>query len=538
MLQVPVFHVNGEDPEAVIQVAQLAVEFRQRFEQDVVIDMYCYRKYGHNEGDEPRFTQPLMYALIDKKPTRARGVRARASSTAGQITREQAEQIASARARRALERRARRRRARATTRRPPRRDGRASGAPYRGGPDARGARGGDRGSRSETLLDVARRAARAARRLPREPEGRCKLLEQRRERDDARNGQPLDWGAGEHLAFASLLAEGTRVRLSGQDARRGTFRHRHAVLFDVETGEPYAPLANLGDARKRSRSRSTTARSPRPGVLGFEYGYSLDCPDALVHLGGAVRRLRERRAGHHRPVHHRRPRTSGTASRGLVLLLPHGYEGQGPEHSSARLERFLQLCAEDNMQVCNLTTPAQLFHVLRRQVLRPWRKPLVIMSRRRACCGTRRPCRTLDEISPTGASSASSPTSSIDGAKVEARPALQRQGLLRPRRRERGSRERDDVAIVRLEQLYPLERASSSRRSRATATGRRSSGCRRSRATWAPGTSSTRACAELLGDRLPLSLVSRAESASPATGSKASHDLEQKMLVEAAFGAG
>ena len=239
------------------------------------------------------------------------------------------------------------------------------------------ARGAHRGGQGQ----AARLPAEARRRLPEgfnvHPDGGAHGAQEAPVH--AGDGEELlDWGEGEALAYATLLAEGYGVRLSGQDSERGTFSHRHAVLHDVKTGEQFDPLQQF--ATGRAAFQVFNSPLSEMGVLGFEYGYSLDVPGRPHHLGGPVRRLRQRRADHHRPVHRRRRAQVAAGCRGLTLLLPHGYEGQGPEHSSARLERFLSLCAEDNMQVCYPTTPAQIFHLLRRQVLRPFRKPLVIMS--------------------------------------------------------------------------------------------------------------------------------------------------------------
>jgi 2-oxoglutarate dehydrogenase E1 component len=520
-LRVPVFHVNGEDPEAAIQVTRLAVEFRQRFKQDVVIDMYCYRKYGHNEGDEPRFTQPVMYSLIDKKPG-VRDVYVSRLVAAGHITREEADAIAQ-------ERRAKLERALEEARQGdffamPETMGGVWG-PYKGGPDA--------GVPEVSTAYPKDRLIEALDKLTAMPAGfrpnpkALKIVEQRRERAVAGHG--VDWGTAEHLAFASILMEGHGIRISGQDARRGTFSHRHAVLFDTETGEPYTPLAHLGDT---GVGRFEIYDSPlsEGGVLGFEYGYSLDRPDKLVvweaQFGDFVNAAQVTIDQFIVSAEDKWWRLSG-----LVLLLPHGFEGQGPEHSSGRIERFLQLSAEDNIQVCNVTTPAQFFHLLRRQVSRLWRKPLVVFTPKSLL---RHPeaVSTLDEMT-TGSFQRVIPDATVDPAAV--RRILVCSGkVYYDLAAERRKRKRDDVAIVRMEQYYPLGPALA-----------------RALAPYPPNVpvmwvqeeprnmgawyfvSARRG--DLFGDR-PVSLVSRPESASPATGSKAAHDLEQKMLLEEAFG--
>jgi 2-oxoglutarate dehydrogenase E1 component len=528
MLRVPVFHVNGEDPEAVIQVTRLAIEFRHRFKRDVVIDMYCYRKYGHNEGDEPRFTQPVMYSLIDKKPT-VRDVYAERLAAAGHVSREEADAIAHER-RATLERALEEARQGDYHQMPEAMGG--VWAAYRGGPDASVPEVATSFPKEELL--------RALDKLTAMPQGfhpnpkALKILEQRRERAIA--GQPLDWGTAEHLAFASLLLEGHGIRISGQDARRGTFSHRHAVLFDTETGEPYTPLAHLsgtrdGDGARVGRFEIYDSPLSEAGVLGFEYGYSLDRPDKLVvweaQFGDFVNAAQVIIDQFIVSAEDKWSRLSG-----LVLLLPHGFEGQGPEHSSARIERFLQLSAEDNIQVCNLTTPAQFFHVLRRQVKRPLRKPLVVFTPKSLL---RHPeaASTLDELA-RGSFRPVLGDDSVEPAKVR-RILLCSGKLYFELAAERRRRARQDVSIVRLEQYYPLSDALTN----ALAPYREGTPVvwvqeePRNMGAWYFLNARKQ---DLLHERHPLTVVSRPESASPATGSKAAHDLEQKMLLEEAFG--
>ena len=449
MLRVPVFHVNGEDPQAVIQVTRLAIEFRQRFKQDVVIDMYCYRKYGHNEGDEPRFTQPLMYALIDKKPT-VREVYVARLVAAGQVSAKRPTRSRRSAARRSSARS--RRRERATSSRSRRRWA-GSGRPTSAARTRRCPRP-PTAFPKEKLLDALEKLTTMPAGFHANPKA-LKILEQRRERASA--GHALDWGTAEHLAFASILLEGHGIRISGQDARRGTFSHRHAVLFDTETGEPYTPLASLGHSSYGGVGRFEIYDSPlsEAGVLGFEYGYSLDRPDKLVvweaQFGDFANAAQVIIDQFIVSAEDKWSRLSG-----LVLLLPHGFEGQGPEHSSARIERFLQLAAEDNIQVCNLTTPAQLFHVLRRQVNRPWRKPLVIFTPKSLL---RHPeaVNKLEEIAD-GRFQRVIPDDTVDPARVK-RILLCSGKVYYDLAAERRRRKRDDVAIVRLEQYYPLSGA-------------------------------------------------------------------------------
>ncbi len=518
MMKVPVFHVNGEDPEAVVQVTRLAIEFRQRFQKDVVIDVFCYRKYGHNEGDEPRFTQPLMYALIDKKPTVRQMYVQRLVGTS-QITEEQATEIEAAR-KRALDDALEDARKGDFNKKPSSLEGIWSS--YYGGPDHLTAEA-PTGVPREKLLGLLGKLIT----LPPSftPNAKAyQVLENRKKRAEAQG--TVMWETAETLAYATLLLEGHPIRLSGQDARRGTFSHRHAVLTDVKTGERFTPLASLGGAPFRVYDSPLS----EAGVLGFEYGYSLDCPEGLViweaQFGDFLNCAQVIVDQFLVSAEDKWNRLSG-----LVLLLPHGYEGQGPEHSSARLERFLQQSAEDNIQVCNLTTPAQVFHLLRRQVLRPIRKPLVVMTPK-SLLRLPEAVSTLDDL-VTGTFQRVIADASVDPAKVK-RILLCTGKVyydLVKRRRESG---REDVAIIRVEQLYPFSNALND-----------------ALAPFADGTPlvwvqeepknmgawyfMNARLPEQIGRRLPLSLVARVESASPATGSKASHDLEQKMLLDEAF---
>ncbi len=519
MLKVPVFHVNGEDPEAVAQVANLAMEFRQKFCKDVVIDMYCYRRYGHNEADEPRFTQPLMYAIIDKKPS-VREIYVRRLLGMGHLTEAQAEAIAFERKcslEAALEET--RKGAYTTTFVPME----PNWNRYRGGPDLATPEVRTAVPR-EKLVALCRDAIRIPAGFRPNPKV-ARVLEARLDR--LSRGQPIDWATGEMLAYASLLADGYPIRLSGQDARRGTFSHRHSALVDMETDVSYTPLAHL----ESSRARFEVWDSPlsEAGVLGFEYGYSLDAPESLViweaQFGDFVNCAQVIIDQFIISCEDKWHRLSG-----LTLFLPHGYEGQGPEHSSARLERFLQQSAEDNIQVCNLTTPAQIFHALRRQVLRPWRKPLVILTPKSLL---REQNATIDDLADGGFQRVIGDTSGIPPHEIK-RVLLCSGRVYFDLEKARREWERHDVAILRLEQLYPLSDA-----------------VVRALAPYRDGTPLVWVQDEpwnmgawyylnarlrgLIGDRLPLTCASRAESASPATGSMASHRLEQKMLLEAAF---
>jgi 2-oxoglutarate dehydrogenase E1 component len=518
MLKVPVFHVNGEDPEAVIHTSRLAIEFRQRFGKDVVIDMLCYRKHGHNEGDEPRFTQPLMYQLIDRKPT-VRQMYVNKLVAAGQITQEQGD-LLKAQRQAALAQALEEERKGDFLKAPSAMEGVWTN--YVGGAD-KDVPEVDTSVPREVLLDLATRLADLPPGFNAHPKVKA-VIDARR--DKIASGQPFDWGTAEHLAFASLVAENRKIRLSGQDARRGTFTHRHATLHDVQTGARFTPLANLG------KGRFEVYDSPlsEAGVLGFEYGYSLDTPEGLViweaQFGDFVNGAQVIVDQFILSAEDKWLRLSG-----LVLLLPHGYEGAGPEHSSARIERFLQLSASDNIQSCNLTTPAQLFHCLRRQVLRPWRKPLVIFTPK-SLLRHKEATSTVNELA-TGRFQRVIPDKDTNPKNVK--KVLLCSGKvyydLADARRKLG---REDVAIVRLEQLYPINEELT-RALAAYADGTKLVWVQEEPRNMGPWYFINANLPSILNGRLPLALVARPSAASPATGSHASHVLEQQRLMEEAF---
>ena len=528
MIKVPVFHVNGEDPEAVAQVTHLAIEYRQRFGKDVVIDMYCYRRYGHNEGDEPRYTQPRMYAAIDRKPT-VRQMYVKRLIEMGNVTEAKADEIV-----------VRRREALETALEEVKQKGFAPvtyamggvWGHYRGGPDS---------ATPEVSTSVPeerlRELARQLLELPHGFKPHPKVVPMLKARHDAiMSGEPFDWGTGEMMAYASLLHDKTPIRISGQDVKRGTFSHRHSVLMDVEKGDEFAPLSTVAIAPGRFQIYNSPLSEQ--GVLGFDFGYSLDSPSALViweaqfgdFLNGAQVIVDQFLTSSEDKWH----RLSG-----LVLYLPHGYEGQGPEHSSARLERFLQNSAEDNIQVCNLTTPGQLFHALRRQVLRPWRKPLVIMTPKSllrvaaTSKGPHRPVSTIKDLAEGRFQRVIPDQSGVDPGDVK-RILLCSGKVYYDLAVARDERKATDVAIVRMEQLFPWNEEL------AAAVAPYKDGTKliwvqeepRNYGAWYYITANL---PDALHHRFPISCVARAASASPATGSRASHLLEQKMMIDEAF---
>ncbi len=523
MLQSPIFHVNGEDPEAVAQVVRLAMDFRKTFQRDVVVDMYSYRRHGHNEGDEPAFTQPLMYEAIRKRKPVREGYLEHLLELGG-ITRDEADQIAVDR-REHLEKELSVARKNDFVPEPDEPLGIWKG--YHGGPET-SAKEVDTAVDEGRLKDLLERLTRHPEDFhpnPKIARGFTQRLEM------AAGKKPLDWAAGEALAFATLLTEGHPIRISGQDTQRGTFSQRHAVLHDIKDGHSYTPLQHL--ALDQAPIEIYNSPLSEIGVLGFDYGYSLDYPDGLVaweaQYGDFVNAGQVIIDQFIASAEDKWRRLSG-----LVLLLPHGFEGSGPEHSSARLERFLTLAAEDNMQIANVTTPAQLFHLLRRQVLRKWRKPLVVMTPK-SLLRHPRAVSSLAELSQGRFERVLADLQDEPAERVR-RVLLCTGKLYYELEKAREDLGRSDVAILRLEQLYPLPEEA----------------LRNLLAPYPDGTpvfwvqeepenmGAWRFLRVKLGgelfDRLPFTGISRPESASPATGSASSHKLEQQKILEEAFG--
>ena len=370
MIEAPIFHVNGDNPLAVVWMTQLALEFRQQFGKDVFIDMYCYRRHGHNESDEPSFTQPLLYKKLKNHPlvsqTLAEQMIAKngITSTAIQAIKEHHHHQFS----QAFENLKKDKPSNAKKNKS---FSASTGVSFQGAYDF---------SPQPTPVSTEN-LARVAKVLTTPPQNfklNKKIQRQLASKKQAfEQDAGIDWAFAEQLAWGTLLLEGNHVRLSGQDSIRGTFSQRHALFYDVDTHKHYIPLMELTQEEEAFRVYNSSLSEA--AVLGFEYGYSLGCPEVLciweAQFGDFANGAQVIIDQYLTSSESKWARTTG-----LVLLLPHGYEGQGPEHSSARLERFLQACAEDNIQVCNLTTPAQYFHALRRQVRGKQRRPLIIMS--------------------------------------------------------------------------------------------------------------------------------------------------------------
>ncbi len=560
MIQAPIFHVNGDDPEAVVHAAKLAIAFRQQFKCDVFIDLVCYRRFGHNEQDEPGFTQPVMYKEIaEHKPVRE--LYAQQLINEGKLTQQVLDEMARI-ARTRLDRAA----DLAEEKRPRQRTASMNNL-WKGMIRQPNDWTAKTGVSTEVLLKIAE----AVNNLPPEftPHPKItRLMAQRLETVKA--GKGIDWGCGEMLALGSLLLEGSPVRFTGQDVQRGTFSHRHAVLYDYNTNQPYTPLNFLVGSPTAFASFGTAPRLPAPpvrgmsvpppgrvvvdadgkpaprqahltivntmlselAVLGFEYGFSSGDPRNLViweaqfgdFVNGAQPVIDQFIAA---------SESKWQLMNGLVMFLPHGFEGQGPEHSNAYVERFLAMCAENNLQVCIPTTPSQVFHALRRQLHRKFRKPLVMMMPKFLL----RHAPSFSQISEftegTGMQLViDDPVSSLPAAREKVRRVLFCTGKVYYTLSAERDKERvTDVAIVRVEQLYPYPK-----KEIQAALGRYRQAREvvwvqeepRNRGAWHFMEDRLR---ELLPDPLVLSYVGREEAASPATGNANMHKEEEQELV-------
>jgi 2-oxoglutarate dehydrogenase E1 component len=518
IVQAPVFHVNGDDPEAVVMAAELALEYRQKFNNDVFIDMVCYRKHGHNEGDDPKFTQPEMYEFISKHPD-PRELYAAKLIERGDVEARMAEEMEKSfwetlQAR--LD------------------EVREEPLPYTYQETEEAWRSLLKNATVEEVLKTPRTGVtlktidHIVGHLITLPEGFKplskvnRLLKGTRKLWEEKN---LDWAMGELCAYGSLLMEGHDVRMSGQDVKRGTFSHRHAIFYDSNTFKPHNRLSGL--AEDQGRFMIYNSLLSEFGVLGFEYGYSLASPNSLVlweaQFGDFYNGAQVIVDQFISAAESKWARMSG-----LVMLLPHGYEGQGPEHSSARLERFLQLCGEMNMTVLNCTTPANYFHALRRQINWPFRKPMVVMSPKSLLRHPR--C-----ISPRADFAAKVKFQEIiddkDFRKKKADRVIFCSGkVYYDLLQEKEDSGHDDVPLVRIEQLYPLHL--DNMKGIIEKYGAKE-------VVWVQEEPRNMGAAQYLLDNTPgieWKVVSRKTSASPATGFKKIHDQTQEELVKKAFG--
>jgi 2-oxoglutarate dehydrogenase E1 component len=514
-IEAPIFHVNAEDTEAAVFVTELAFDCRQAFHRDVVIDLVCYRRHGHNESDDPSFTQPLMYAKIKERSSLSRVYTERLIQEES-LTEEESQRLDE-------QFQARLQAARDEVKNQPHSSAmRGYGGQWTGFSPCYSHDPVETGVAHETLVQIVTGLTR----LPDGFHAHPKIARALASRlQDVQAGKPVDWALGEALAFGSLLIEGTSVRLSGQDCRRGTFSQRHAVLVDQQTGAEHVPLANLAS----DQATFFVYDSPlsENAVLGFEYGYSLDAPDTLVlweaqfgdFANGAQVIIDQFLVC---------GQSKWQRDSGLVLLLPHGYEGQGPEHSSARLERFLQMCAEDNLQVCNPSTPAQYFHLLRRQMRRKFRKPLIVMTPKSLLRHKR--ARSPLEALSNGHFHEILEEPAADPARV--RRVLLCSGKVYYDLTEMEEAHDARLAIIRVEQLYPLEEKLLGRALRRFRKARE--------VIWVQEESQNMGAWSFMEPRLraqgvELQYVGRDASASPAAGSRPVHVREQHEIVEAAL---
>tara|TARA_R110002110_G_scaffold66978_1_gene183066 strand:+ start:167659 stop:170499 length:2841 start_codon:yes stop_codon:yes gene_type:complete len=522
MVQAPIFHVNADDPEAVLFVTQMAVDYRTEFNKDVVIDLICYRRRGHNEADEPSVTQPLMYARIRKHKT-TRDLYA-AKLMAQNIISEEEDNFLVERYRESLDRGEPLVSSLVSE---PNKSLFVDWSPYLG--------------HEWTLQADTRMEMQALQSLAHDtnvsPDGFplqrqvSKILEDRRKM--AAGAMPINWGFAETLAYASLLKEGYPVRLTGQDVGRGTFSHRHAVLHNQKDGSAWIPLQHIGEDQAKFVIYDSLLSEE--AVLAFEYGYSTTLPQGLVIWeaqfgdfanGAQVVIDQFITSGEHKWL-----RLSG-----LTMLLPHGYEGQGPEHSSARLERFMQLCAEHNIQVCMPTTPAQVFHMLRRQAIRPLRKPLIVMSPK-SLLRHKEATSSLEDLAEGRFHNVLDETDDLDKAAVERVILCSGKVFydLRVARRERGI---ENIAILRLEQLYPFPEAELLQVLAGYPNVKDAMWCQEepmNQGAWYSSQHHMRRVIHRHKDNVYLQYVGRDASAAPAAGYMALHVEQQERFINEAL---
>ncbi|WP_458093600.1 2-oxoglutarate dehydrogenase E1 component [Roseomonas sp. WA12] len=529
-VQAPILHVNGDDPEAVVFCARLATEFRLRFATDIVLDIVCYRRHGHNESDEPAFTQPLMYARIKETPT-TRTKYAQKLAAEGSVPEAEAKSIQDAffaKMDEAFQA--------SQTFKPNKADwleGHWAGLKAAGNDEPE--------AETETAVspDLLREVGTALSRVPEGFNANPKIIRQLEAKKQAiESGEGIDWATGEALAIGTLLVDGNRVRISGEDVQRGTFSQRHAYLIDQQNQAEYVPLNNIREGQKRLEAFNSLLSEF--GVLGFDYGYSLADPNTLVlwegqfgdFANGAQVIIDQFIAS---------AETKWLRMSGLVMLLPHGYEGQGPEHSSARLERYLQLCAERNMRVANITTPANYFHALRRQMKANYRKPLILMTPK-SLLRHKLAVSPLADFGPDSRFQVVIPEADELVAPDKVRRVVLCTGKvyydLLQERRDKGVK---DVAIVRLEQLYPFPRISLPR-VLAPYANAEVVWCQEEPENMGAWQFLDRKIEDVLtvvgGKAKRPTYVGRATAASPATGLAKVHAQQQEALVRQALGLG
>ena len=522
MVQAPVFHVNGDDPEAVIFVSQLAMDYRMEFKKDVVIDLVCYRRRGHNEGDEPAITQPIMYQVIRRHPTT---LELYSKKIIGEDVIDESEYLDKVEAYRAsLDK------------------GQPVAWDFLKEPDTSmhvdwtPYLGHDWDAPSDTTFDI-KRFQEISGQLHDIPDGFVLLKQVGRIIEDRRmmgaGAQAINWGYGEIMAYATLLDEGFSIRLTGQDVGRGTFSHRHAVLHDQKIGEKLIPLERF--EKDSNRFHIFDSFLSEEAVLAFEYGYSSTSPGTLViweaQFGDFANGAQVVIDQFITSGEHKWARLSG-----LTMLLPHGYEGAGPEHSSARLERYLQLCAEHNVQVCVPTTPAQMFHLLRRQAIRPLRRPLIVMTPKSLL-------RHKEAVSSIEELTEGSFRTVIDCAGVDVPESINRvvfcsgkvyYDLLAKRTEDKLY----NVVIVRIEQLYPFPEADMERSLKRYTNVKTATWCQEepmNQGAWYSSQHHLRRVVDRVYPDLYLSYAGREASAAAAAGYMSLHVKQQEQLVQDAL---
>ena len=509
-LPMPIIHVNAEDPDAVVRVGRIAMEYRNAFGSDVLVDLVGYRRHGHSEVDDPTITQPIVYRKIKDMPLISESYAAKI----GADTKPMAETVLA-------EWDAAQKEGRAMQKKPSMRDLPAYWNEFKGGP-FNPSYEVDTGLSADELLKITEGVTSYPADFNIHPKVQ-KLLEQRREMGEEK--KPVDFGMAEALAFGSLVKAGVPVRMSGQDSKRGTFNSRHAVLIDTEDEHEYVPLAHL--APNQAWVEIYSSELSEAAVMGFEYGFARDYPEALVMWeaqfgdfanGAQIIIDQFIVAGEDK----------WDLLSGVVLLLPHGHEGQGPEHSSARIERYLQLCARDNMQVCQPSNAAQYFHLLRRQALRKWRKPLIVFTPKSML-------RHPEAVSPLSDLSRPRFENVVQDREVQnAERVLLCSGKIgHELRMERRRRKDDSTAILSLDQIYPFPEteleAALNQHSRARDF------------VWVQEEPANMGALSFVEPRLHrligpgVRTIKRAASATPATGSHKAHELEQKTLLNMAF---
>ncbi|MFT8243859.1 2-oxoglutarate dehydrogenase E1 component [Roseomonas sp. BN140053] len=527
-VQAPILHVNGDDPEAVVFCARMCAEYRMVFGADIVLDIVCYRRHGHNETDEPAFTQPTMYARIKEMPT-TRVKYAQRLAAEGSVPEAEARGMLdrfNARMEEAFQ---------ASASFKPNKADWLEG--HWAGLKAAGDEAADTEDGTAVALETLREVGAALSRVPQGFNANPKILRQLEAKKQAiEGGEGIDWATGEALAFGTLLLEGHRVRLSGEDVQRGTFSQRHAYLIDQQTQAEYVPLNNIREGQPRLEAFNSLLSEM--GVLGFDYGYSLADPQTLVlweaqfgdFANGAQVIIDQFIAS---------AETKWLRMSGLVMLLPHGYEGQGPEHSSARLERYLQLCAENNMRVVNISTPANYFHALRRQLKANYRKPLVQMTPK-SLLRHKLAVSSLSEFGPGSAFRTVLPEVDALGPDEQVKRVVLCTGKvyydLLQARRDAGL---TDVAILRVEQLYPFPKK---------ALAAALTPYRNAEVVWCQEEPENMGAWNFIDRRVEAVLkgldmkakrpdyAGRIAAASPATGSAKVHAQQQEALVKQALG--